>query len=82
MRYFSYAEYDPYDLLADDTGGYTVTVSEEDILRVYWDHWYKSMCNKFGKTYVDQKHTKSDCINDFLVVHWAWEVKDIYGNPK
>lgn len=82
MRYFSFVEYDPGDLFADATGGYIVTLSEQEILNLQWDHWYTSMCKRFGKKYVDQNFNIEDCINDFVVVHWAQEVKDQDRNLK
>jgi hypothetical protein len=72
MRYFSFNEYDP----DHSDGGYIETWSEEDIRVKYYDTWYKLMCKKFGKEYVDATYCFEDCINDFVVVHWAWEVKD------
>lgn len=75
MKYYSYNEYDPDSPLADHTGGYVVTLSEEEILNQYWDYWYGRMCQKFGKDEVDDIYNKQDCIDDWVVVHWAWEVK-------
>jgi hypothetical protein len=72
MRYFSYNEYDP----DHPDGGYVVTVSEEDIRRDYYEFWYGEMCKKFGKDEVDAKYCFEDCIDDFCIVNWAWEVKD------
>jgi hypothetical protein len=34
------------------------------------------MCEKFGREVVDSDYTKQDCIDDWVVVHWAWEVDD------
>lgn len=36
-------------------------------------YWYNKMCQKFGKEHVDANYTKQDCIDDWVVVHWAWE---------
>jgi hypothetical protein len=71
MRYFSYNEYDP----DHPDGGYVVTVSEEDISRDYYEFWYGKMCEKFGKEHVDANYSSDDCIEDWVIIHWAWEVK-------
>lgn len=76
MRYYSYQEYDPKSPLADEQGGYVVTKSEEEIRKEYWPYWYNRMCNKFGKDQVDAKFCFEDCLDDWVVVNWAWEVKD------
>lgn len=49
------------------------TLSEEEILSEYWDYWYVRMCKKFGKEHVDANFCKQDCIDDWVIVHWAWE---------
>ena len=72
MRYFCYMT----------TGGergetYVVeTVSEEDIREDYWPHWYHQMCKKFGKEHVDETYSFHDCLDDWIVVNWAWESTD------
>jgi hypothetical protein len=76
MRYFSYCEYDPESPLADDTGGYTVTLSEQDVRKQYWPYWYGRMCEKFGKDHVDEKYNFEDCLSDWQVVNWAWPVDE------
>lgn len=49
-------------------------LSEQEIINQYWDYWYGRMCEKFGKEHVDANYTTQDCIDDWTVVHWAWEV--------
>jgi hypothetical protein len=71
MRYFSYNEYDP----DHPDGGYVVTKSEEEIVKEYHSFWYGEMCEKFGKEHVDATYSSDDCIQDWIVIHWAWEVK-------
>jgi hypothetical protein len=66
MRYYSYHEYDP------DEKDKIVTLSEEEILKEYYDYWYGAMCNKFGKEYVEANYSKEDCIMDWIIVNWAW----------
>lgn len=72
MRYFSYNTYktDP------SIDPYVETVSEEDIRRDYYPYWYDKMCKKFGKDHVDSTYSFEDCLDGWMVVHWAWEVKD------
>ena len=68
MRYFSYNEY-------DENGGHVVTQSEEEIREQYWPYWYGKMCDKFGKEHVDQNYSFEECLEDWIVVNWAWESK-------
>ena len=75
MRYYSYNEYDPDSPQADDSGGYVVTVSEEDIKLQYWPYWYKKMCERFGQETVDRDYSFENCLDDWIVVNWATEVK-------
>jgi hypothetical protein len=71
MRYFCYDE-----LQADENGEEQSIVkvySEEEVIANYWDTWYNAMCKKFGKEIVDKEYVKEDCIQDWIVIHWAWE---------
>lgn len=63
MKYFYY-EY-PF-------GG--VAISEEDILKQYWDYWHGKMVAKFGPD--SDKITKEKCIEDWVVIHWAEEITE------
>jgi len=74
-RYYSYHEYDPESELADVNGGYIVTMSEDDIREQYWPYWYGRMCEKFGEV-VDGLYSFEDCLDDWIEIHQAWEVKD------
>jgi hypothetical protein len=74
MRYYSYNEYDPDSPLADASGGYVVTVSEEDVRRTYWPYWYKRMCERYGAEVVDRDYCFEDCLTDWETVNWAWRV--------
>jgi hypothetical protein len=67
MKYFSYAE------LAGDGDAVVITKSEEQILKEYWDYWHEQMCKKYPREYVDSNYTEQDCIEDWIVVHWAQE---------
>lgn len=76
MRYYSYNEYDPKDPRADEeTGGFVVTLSEEEIRNDYWPYWYKRMCEKFGQEIVDRDYCFEDCLTDWVIINWAWENK-------
>ena len=76
MRYYSYNEFDPDSTDADEYGGYVVTMSEEDIRKQYYPYWYDRMCKKFGKDHVDATFSFEDCLDDCIVVNWAWKVKN------
>jgi len=42
VRYFCYNEYDPESPLADEeTSGYVMTKSEDEILYEYYPHWHE-----------------------------------------
>ena len=53
----------------------TVRLRGEDILSFYYDWWSEQMDKKYGIGR-DRTHDINNCIEDFCVVHWAWEVKD------
>lgn len=57
----------------EDGNDITETLSEAEIFDQYWNYWYGKMCEKFGKEYVDANYTKQDCIDDWVIVHWAIE---------
>ena len=76
MKYYSYNEYDPDSPLADASGGYVVTLSEQDVRDRFWPHWYSKMCEKFGKEHVDKTYTFEDCLEEWVIVNWAWESDD------
>lgn len=69
MRYFSFNEF-------DESGGSVVTMSEEEIRKEYWPHWYGKMCQKYEQSYIDEHYSFEDCLEDWITVHWAWEVKE------
>lgn len=71
MRYFSYNDY-----VDDPSDSFVTTISEDDIRKEYYPHWYDHMCQKFGKEKVDSEYSFEDCLDDFCVVHWAWEVEE------
>lgn len=55
----------------------TRILSDDDIIAEYWNYWYGKMTAKFGKDYVDQNFSKSDCIDDWSVVNWAVQVMEV-----
>lgn len=71
MRYFSYNE--PHE---NGTDNVVVTKSEDEIREEYYSYWYEKMCAKYGKEHVDKKYSFEDCLDNWVVVHWAWEVKE------
>lgn len=69
MRYFSFNEF-------DESGGSVVTMSEEEVRKEYWPYWYEKMCQKYEQSYIDEHYSFEDCLEDWITVHWAWEVKE------
>ncbi len=63
-----------YKIVYPDAQGNPVEeeLSEIDILDAYWDYWYEAMVR------ADKRHLVSidRCIEDWVVVNWAWEVTD------
>ena len=67
MKYYSFNEPD------DNDDNRVVTLSEDDIFNEYYPYWYERMCKKFGKEDVDATYSFEDCLDDWIVVNWAWE---------
>lgn len=67
MRYFTYCE--------PDSNGNTihVTLSEDEIINHYYPHWSSKMIEKYGQEEFEKNWSVRDCIDDWIVVHWAWE---------
>lgn len=72
MRVFQYDEYDP----DHPNGGYIVTCTEEWIKEHYYPYWRGKMEEKFTKEIVDANYSFEDCIEDWVVVNWAMEIKE------
>lgn len=69
MKTYCYHEY------SEETNFNTVTeITEEEILKDFWDYWYAKMITKYGED--DELITKENCIEDWCVIHWAWEKKN------
>ena len=41
----------------------------------YYPYWSKAMIKKYGQEEFDKTYCKLDCIDDWVVVNWAWESK-------
>jgi hypothetical protein len=66
MKYYSYNEYTGQEYPE------IVTLSEMQILDLYWDFWKQKMIKKYGeKKFL--KYSEYDCIDDWVVTNWAWE---------
>ena len=63
MKYFAFCEPDPDRVLV---------LSELELLDQYWDYWSKMMLKANKSPLI----TPKNCIQDFCVVHWAWEVPE------
>jgi hypothetical protein len=71
MKYYSY---NTYDFKEDGSiNDFVVTLSEADVLKVYWDYWQERMIYKYGKEHFEANFSEKDCIEDWVVVNWAWE---------
>lgn len=77
MKYWAYAE--PYHKAGILRGERIITMAEEQILREYYPYWMARMVEKFGLAEVVRNYTVQDCIDDWVVVNWAWET-DEQGN--
>ena len=47
-----------------------VKMTEDEVLKFYWEYWKTRMDNKFGPDY--HLTTKENCIGDWVTVNWAW----------
>lgn len=71
MTTYQYNEFD-FDEHYD-----TVTVKDIDdsqILEQYWNYWCEKMAEKYPGFKKDEMDfmSKSQCIEDWLVINWAW----------
>lgn len=55
-------------------GNEIVEVTEDEIIQDYWPWWRAAMVEKFGLDYPEI--TKQNCIEDWVIVNWAWEKRD------
>lgn len=49
-------------------------ITDEGILFEYWYYWAKKMEDTFGDGHPETN--TENCIQDWVVVNWAWEKKD------
>ena len=54
---------------SDPGGEYTLT--EDQILEEYWDYW----CGRMRHVHKEDMISKERCIEDWITVNWAIEVK-------
>lgn len=77
MRYFSYNEPIWDDNCIDGVyqikGNRVITVSEDHIRRTYFPYWKKRVEDTRGIA-AAAEYTFEDCLMDFIVLYWAWEV--------
>ena len=52
-----------------------IRLTNKDIIKEYYSYWKASMLKKYS--YVDfmTNFTIDDCIEDFVIVNWAYEVQ-------
>jgi len=51
-----------------------ITITEDEILKEYWEIWQTAMIKKFGAN--SSLINKQNCIDDWVVINWAWEKRD------
>jgi hypothetical protein len=47
------------------------TVTSDEIIKDFYDFWEIKMIEKYGRS--DYRITPENCIEDWVVVNWAWE---------
>lgn len=52
--------------------------TRQDILNEYWNFWKDRMIAKYGDGH--PLITEENCVEDWIVVHWAWVKKDEDGS--
>lgn len=73
MRKFHYNE-PIFDHNNDIIDNRVLTISEQQILDRYWPYWYNRMVRKYGPDH--HLITEQNCIDDWVIVNWAWPVED------
>lgn len=69
MKYYCYNE-------MNDNGELVKVFSEEEILRTFWPYWKERMIEKYGEEDFNNNWGPDDCIDDWIVIHWAWEASE------
>jgi hypothetical protein len=49
-----------------------IILTEEDILKEYWEFWSRKMTEKYGLDH--EWITEKNCIEDWIAGHWALEI--------
>lgn len=75
MRYFSYQE-PLWDEFGNIVGDQVYTFSEDEIRAEYFPYWEREMIKKFGREVYEQTYSFEECLDDWVVVHMAWEVTE------
>lgn len=70
FKTWTYEEYDPNGLHNDE-----VIKTEKEILEEYFLYWFDAVIESRGIEYLKELKIQ-DCIDDWVVVNWAHEVKD------
>jgi len=52
-------------------------VDDDEILEMYWEYWSEGMKRR---GYPEKEITKEACIDEWVVVNWAWEVSTVNRN--
>jgi phosphotransacetylase len=52
-------------------------VDDDEILEMYWEYWSEGMKRR---GYTEKEITKEACIDEWVVVNWAWEVSTVNRN--
>lgn len=70
------SDYNYYSFVDMDEVGnpVTKTLSEQEILDIFYQSWYNKMVEKFGKEHVDNTYSKKECIEDWCIIHYAYKV--------
>lgn len=82
MKYYTFN--DPIDTTVNPIVNRLTTLSEAVILEKYWVYWSTGMIERLYNPLMN--HITKDmitidrCIQDWVVIHWAWET-DEKGNP-
>lgn len=69
MKYYSYVEPSEFNELEATK----FVLSEEEILKDYWDYW----CDRMKEAGKAEEINKKNCIDDFCAIHWATE-EDVF----
>lgn len=49
------------------------TLSEDEIVKGYWTYWSTRMIAKYGEEEFNKRFSKRECIDDWAIIHGAWE---------